>query len=203
MRRYMNGWLLAGLLAAAPLWAQDLAKGIELCQTGQHEQAATELQGVIDREPANAEAHYHLGMALVELSRLDEAQREFDAAREHSVGPDRLKVAEARLHMERKEMDEALTRLNEAQELNAENADVYYYRGLIQANRQNFAEAATNLDKTITLNPRNAQAHYYAGMAYNRTGRPDKMVDHFKIFLELAPNSPDAPKVRSLLRSVR
>jgi tetratricopeptide (TPR) repeat protein len=100
-------------------------------------------------------------------------------------------------------MDPALATLQEAEALNSENADVYLNRGLIHASRQNFPAAVADLEKSLQLNPHNARAHYYAGIAYNRTGRPDKMVEHFQIFLKQAPNSPDATKVRSMMRSVR
>ena len=53
------------------------------------------------------------------------------------------------------------------------------------------------------MNPENPYAHYYAGLAYNQIKRPDKMLEHFRTFLKLAPEAPEAPKVRALLRGIR
>jgi tetratricopeptide (TPR) repeat protein len=199
----VSRWVLVLMIAAVPAFSQTLETGMDLYRTQRYEQAEHELRGVTQNNPENAEAHYYLGMTLVELNRLEDAQAEFDKTKEMSVPQDQQKVAEARLQMARKEMDPALATLREAEELDAGNADVYLYRGLIHASRQNFPEAITNLEKSMQINPHNARAHYYAGIAYNRTGRPDKMVEHFQIFLKQAPDSPDAAKVRSMLRSVR
>jgi len=199
----ISRWILVLAIAAAPVFAQTLETGINLYRTEQYPQAEQELRGVTQNNPENAEARYYLGMTLVELNRLDDAQAEFDKAKEMSVPQDRQKVAEARLQMARQEMDPALASLQEAEALNAENADVYLNRGLIHASRQNFPAAITDLERSLQINPHNPRAHYYAGIAYNRTGRPDKMVEHFQIFLKQAPDSPDAAKVRSMMRSVR
>jgi tetratricopeptide (TPR) repeat protein len=199
----VSRWILVLVIAAAPVFGQTLETAVGHFRAERYPQAEQELRGVTEKNPQNADAHYYLGMTLVELNRLDDAQAEFDKAKEMSVSEDRQKVAEARLQMARQEMDPALATLQEAEALNSENADVYLNRGLIHASRQNFPAAVADLEKSLQLNPHNARAHYYAGIAYNRTGRPDKMVEHFQIFLKQAPNSPDATKVRSMMRSVR
>jgi len=155
-------WLLSLALAAGPLLAASLQTGVDFYRTQRYQQAEQEFRGLTGSEPGNADAHFYLGMTLVELNRLDEAAA-----------------------------------------MSSESPEVYFNRGLVRANRQDFPAAVQDFEKALALAPHDARAHYYAGMAYNRTGRPDKMVEHFQIFLKQAPDSPDAPKVRSLLRTVR
>jgi len=113
------------------------------------------------------------------------------------------KIAEAREALKNGETDRAIALLNEAQTADPNNWEVFHLRGVAHAGKQNFAAAATDLEKAIELNPNDAMNHYYAGMVYGRLNQTDKMVNHYETFLRLAPDSPDAPKVQSLLRSVR
>ena len=78
-----------------------------------------------------------------------------------------------------------------------------FYRGQLALAQKNYKAAAADLEKAIELDPDNAHAHYYAGLAYNGLKRPDQMVKQFQVFLRMAPNAPEAAKVRSVLRAVR
>jgi Flp pilus assembly protein TadD len=113
------------------------------------------------------------------------------------------KIAEAREALKNGETDRAIALLNEAQTADPSNWEIYHLRGVAHAGKEDFTAAATDLEKAIELNPNDAMNHYYAGMVYGRLNQTDKMVNHYETFLRLAPDSPDAPKVQSLLRSVR
>jgi tetratricopeptide (TPR) repeat protein len=191
------------VLAAGPILAASLETGVDFYRTQRYQQAEQELRGLTGSEPGNADAHFYLGMTLIEQNKVEEARAEFQKANEASLSADKQKVAEARLQMAAQQMDQALGTLDEAAAMSSDNPEIYFNRGLVRANRQDFPAAVQDFEKVLALAPHDARAHYYAGMAYNRTGRPDKMVEHFQIFLKQAPDSPDAPKVRSLLRTVR
>jgi tetratricopeptide (TPR) repeat protein len=191
------------VLAAGPLLSANLQTGVDFYHTQRYQQAEQEFRGLTGTEPGNADAHFYLGMTLIEQNKVEEARAEFQKANEASLSADKQKVAQARLQMAEQQMDQALGTLDEAAAMSSDNPEIYFNRGLVRANRQDFPAAVQDFEKTLALAPHDARAHYYVGMAYNRTGRPDKMVEHFQIFLKQAPDSPDAPKVRSLLRTVR
>ena len=69
--------------------------------------------------------------------------------------------------------------------------------------KKQYKDAIPSLEAAITQDPENSYAYYYAGLAYSNTKRPDKMVESFNNFLRLEPNSPEAAKVRSFLKSSR
>ena len=60
-------WILTLAIAAAPVFGQSLETGINLYRAEQYPQAEQELRGVTQNNPENADAHYYLGMTLVEL----------------------------------------------------------------------------------------------------------------------------------------
>jgi tetratricopeptide (TPR) repeat protein len=198
--------LFALMLAAAlamPLAAQDLTEAEQLYRSGQYERAEAVLRGIVDAQPENANANYLFGAALLEQDKLDEAEPRLTKALELNHPQDQVKVALARVHLQRQQHERALALLNEAQAANPENSDAYLYRGIAYANRSEFNPAVQDLEKAVQIQPSNAKAHYYAGLAYNGIKRPDKMVEHFQIFLKLAPDAPEAARVRSLLRNIR
>lgn len=194
-----------GLMLAfvRPLPAQDLGEAERLCQSGQYPKAEGVLRPIVAAQPENAKANYLLGLALLEQSKVDEAEPKLSKARDLGYAPDQVKTGLGRIYLQRQQYDQALAVLNEAQTANPKNADAYMYRGIARANKNQFNEAVQDLEKAIQINPNNAKAHYYGGLAYNGLKRPDKMVEHFQIFLKLAPDAPEAARVRSLLRNIR
>ena len=75
--------------------------------------------------------------------------------------------------------------------------------GIVQARREDYAAAAAAFEQVTTYAPAFAYGYYYGGQANSRIDRPDQMAINFERFLQLAPEAPEAPRVQSLLRSVR
>ena len=98
--------------------------------------------------------------------------------------------------LEQDAYEKAWSALESARLANPKSSDVYLYHGIYYYELKEYPKAVEDLEKAIKLNSKNAYAYYYAGMAYSEMGSPDKMVEVFKIFLELAPNSPEAPDVK-------
>jgi tetratricopeptide (TPR) repeat protein len=111
-------------------------------------------------------------------------------------------VVQAKELIKQKKADEALTVLNASAEANEKNADWFATRGSIYLSKQQYKEAETDLNKAIELEPKHAYAHYYMGLTQSGLKRTDQMVKHFEMFLQLAPNAPEATRVKSLLRSI-
>jgi tetratricopeptide (TPR) repeat protein len=187
-------------------------QGIELYRAGKYQEAERLLRESVTAHPDDQQARYLLGLSLLELKSYVQAQSELEkvhssespAASNTGVpGEGELKVALARAYMGQKKYAEAQAALDAAQKASPEGADVYLYRGKLDIERRMYPQAVPELEKAISLDPKNAYAHYYAGIAYSNIRRPDKMVEQFEFFLKLAPNAPEADKVRALLRSVR
>jgi serine/threonine-protein kinase len=64
-----------------------------------------------------------------------------------------------------------------------------------------YAEAANLLDFCIRRDPSNADCHLRRGVAYAGLGNIDEGSRSYRRFMELAPNHPQAPKVREMLNA--
>jgi tetratricopeptide (TPR) repeat protein len=60
-------------------------------------------------------------------------------------------------------------------------------------------EAIRRLTAVIQADPRLPYAYYWRGQAFQRRQQIARMVDDYQAFLRLAPNSPEAPAVKTLL----
>ena len=100
-------------------------------------------------------------------------------------------------------LDEAEPAAKKAVEMDANSPQAHYQLGLVESARGKQAEAAEAFAKAAALDPQMAYAHYEAGMAYYKVKRVDRMAVSFENFLKLAPNAPEAPAVKSIMKTVR
>jgi tetratricopeptide (TPR) repeat protein len=97
----------------------------------------------------------------------------------------------------------ASAEIKRAFELNAEDAEAWYFKGILFGYEKKVKEAIDSLKKSLERAPDHAYAHYQIGLAYYQIKRPDLTIVHFNRFLELAPEAPEAPQVRNLLNFLR
>jgi len=191
--------LLMGAGLAIGLIAADLEKGVQLYKDKEYEQAASELRGVIADQPENDEAHFYLGVTLFELKQYKDAEHHLDIA--VKTRPE-ARVGLAKTYLAQNRGGDAVRVLAVSAQEEEETAETHRTRGAALLKEEKFKEAAAELKKAIDKDPKDAYAHYYYGMANSRLGRKDLMVKHFQIFVELAPDAPEAERVRALLRSL-
>ena len=204
MKRVLSTCIATIFLVPAVLAYQaDLERGIELYNAKKYAEAEQLLAQVGPDNAGNARLHEYLGLSRLALGKVDDAHAELTRAQDLAPTSDSIKVGLARVFIEKKDFDTAEETLKKAHEINTENADVPLYSGAVKVAKRSYAEAIKDLNEAIARKPDNAYAHYYAGLAYNGLKRPDKMVESFQTFLKLAPDAPEAERVRSLLRSVR
>jgi tetratricopeptide (TPR) repeat protein len=196
MKTPIMGVILAGLLAPAA-FSQDLDRAIELYRKNNYSESESILRKIVEQQGDNARANRYLGLALVEQNKPAEAEPFLRKADELESNAD-TKAALARLYVQQKEYDKAEAAIKEAG-----GDEAPYVRGLLHLQRKRYEEAARELEAYTESHPDHAYAHYYAGMAYNALKRPDKMINHFEMFLQLKPDAPEARKVRSVVRSAQ
>ncbi len=200
--------LVFGFSVSVPQWAfAQIKSGIELYEAGDYVNAEAKLRVELKTEPRNTTARYYLGLSLLYQGNFEEALEELETAKSEresdsqfsrpAVPSDyQLDIALAQAYIGLGQLDEAWPRLESAKTENPDSSDVFLYRGIYFYTKEDYAEAIKSLEKSISLDAKKAYAYYYVGMAYFNTGEPDKMVDAFKIFLQLAPSAPEAPDVK-------
>jgi tetratricopeptide (TPR) repeat protein len=143
-----------------------LEQGVKLIESERYAEAEPFLRDAVTI------AHFHLGRALMEQGKLDEAEAQFEQATAMAEGTPE------------------------------ERAEFFRHRGAVYARQQKWEAAVQDLEKAIELNPREPYNHYNIAMAFSRLNRPDRVVEHLQMFLKLAPESPEAPRARALLRTI-
>ncbi|PYS55539.1 MAG: hypothetical protein DMG13_03595 [Acidobacteria bacterium] len=146
---------------------------------------------------------YKEGVAQLEAKHYDEAESAFRQMIEADASNSKAFEGLARVDIARKDYDKALEDATKSVELDGENGDAHYALGLAHAYRLDFENAAPSLEKALSLNPDNAYAHYQLGLVQYKLKRYDQTILHFEKFLELKPDAPEAPQVRSILKTVR
>ena len=198
------GCLLLSL--ATPVALQDnrtLDEAIRLYQVKQYGEAEKLLRSLLERDPKQVVARYYLGMTLLGLERYGAAEWEFRKAWDQPPGRDQIQIGLARSMLGMKRYETAEQALTEAQKINPNNPEIYLHRGKLLVEKKDYNGAVKELERAISLDPKQAYAHYYLGISYSNVKRPDKMVEHFGYFLKLAPEAPEAAKVKSVMRTIR
>jgi len=159
---------------------------------GHSSDAAETLQTVINRDPDNAVAHYHLGLALNALGNLQRSQGEWqNAAR---LNPDLIEAQRALADAALREGD--LTALEQYATkiiaLQPFSPDGYALRSVSYIHRQQFVRAEQDVRKTLEVAPQNAVGYIQMGnlkLAQQQFGDAERS---FREALDRDPSSPDA-----------
>jgi tetratricopeptide (TPR) repeat protein len=147
---------------------------LSLQEAGQAEDAANALEGWLAQDPENPEA-------LIAMADIKAASGDFEGAEELF-----RKVAES----------------------DPENADRMFYNvGASIMNRSNISgedreRAVAAFERALEHNPDHAGAHLQLGYALIGLGQRDKAAEHFRRFVELKPNSPEAAQAKALLEAL-
>ncbi|MDT9600679.1 YaiO family outer membrane beta-barrel protein [Sphingosinicella rhizophila] len=122
----MTSWaaIAAAALLGSPAWAQDPAdlyrEGVAARYAGESEKAALLLGEVVEREPGNADAQLQLGLALLAMEKLDEAEAALQ--RTLAIAPDYVdaRIALARVKLRQGDRSGALATLEPIDPANPE-----------------------------------------------------------------------------------
>jgi len=180
-----------------------LQEPIKLFDAGQFGDAETKLETIVSQHPDDAAAHAWLAMARLSREKTGEAKPEVEKAVDLKADSVESQAARAWLAVQEKNFDAAGQALAKAAEMEEDSVLVPYVKGLMLVEKKDWSPAAEEFDRAIERNPHLAFAYYYSGIAYSRVNRQDKMVERFQTFMKLAPKTPEARKVQSLLRAVR
>ena len=81
-----------------------------------------------------------------------------------------------------------------------ENANLHYNLGVLYAQNQEYQKAAAELEKVIELKPNDAEAYYNLGVINGEhLGNRKKSMGYFEKYLALAPNDPEADRIRKYI----
>ena len=90
------------------------------------------------------------------------------------------------------QLDEAISDLNKAVELNPLDAGAYFYRGNAYYKKGQFDEAVSDYGKAIELNPRYTNAYFSRGLHYLNKEDYKKAISDYNKAIKITPDNPAA-----------
>jgi tetratricopeptide (TPR) repeat protein len=198
MRLLATFLVLVFPLASLPA-AQEEASVRKLFESGRFEEAAAAAA-----DPGvPLDDRYLAAESLLRLDRRGEARSQFAAMIGENEADPWHAIGESGVAMAEGDLDRAAAAARRATELAPDLFYAHYQLGRAEYDRGQHAPAAQALDRATAIDPTFAYAHYYAGMAYSKVRRADRMAEHFRNFVRLAPEAPERHAVESILKGVR
>lgn len=81
----------------------------------------------------------------------------------------------------------------------SQGAEKLYDQGTDLYRKGQYTEAATTLNECLKVNPSYAKCHMVLGSTYAKLKEPELGAQHYRKFVQLAPNDPDTAKVQLFL----
>ena len=192
-------------LANVPKPALELYnKARELAQAGNSKAAIEHLKTAISLHPSFSLAYNEIGVQYLKLGQLEQALEALRSAMKlapESFSP-RLNYGIALLN--KKEFSKAEAELRRALKKNDSSPTAHLYLGMTLISLRNHDEAEKELQRAITLGGAEMSlAHYYLGGIYWGRREYKRAADELETYLKLAPQAPDAERVRNTIKELR
>ena len=145
--------------------------------------------------PDNAEIHFMLGQALKKAGKNDEAVQEsllFQQRSKKAADRDLVNsyVAEGTKLLQAGQVEEAITKLQQALRLDPENASASYNYGLALLFQNKPEEAITRFQVALQSQPDNPEMLYFLARAYLAANRPEDAAACFRKLMVMRPDDP-------------
>jgi Tfp pilus assembly protein PilF len=197
--------VLNASLAGVPKPAADLYnKALEASRAKETERAVDLLKAAVEAHPQFRLALSELGTQYLRLKRPEKAAEALRAALKLAPDDQPTLVNYGIALYDLKEFAESEAQFRKAVQKQSAAPVPRLYLGLILLKRRELEEAEKELRAAIASGGEAvAVAHYYLGGIY--WGRHDykRAADELEIYLRLAPNTPDAARVRTTIQELR
>lgn len=171
----------------------EVKQAAELIRNGDMDGAIATLKGLLDRNPAETNALYLIGMAYARRSMFPEAESALLKVTE--LAP-RFAAAFYQLGGVQQSMDQpekALAAYARAVELDPSNADAYYNSGLVLFKSNRIDESLAMFEKALVLRPDDPAYVEMAGRCYINKAEFEKAVEYLEKAKTLS-NDPERAK---------
>ncbi len=179
-------------------------KAVEQAKKGDYPGAVEELKLAIKEYPSFMLAFNVLGVQYLKLNQPENADEAFQSALK--ITPDAFVALRNRgiANFMMKRYGEAVPILRKALAKNDQDALGHYFLGQALANLGLFEDAEKELLASLKLGKEEMkEAHRILAIIYASRGAKKQAADELEAYLKLAPDAPDAEKLRDKIRQLR
>ncbi|MEM6794451.1 MAG: tetratricopeptide repeat protein [Acidobacteriota bacterium] len=179
-------------------------RGVSAARSGQLDKAIREFELTLLADPGHRSAPYSIGKIRFDQKRFADAAVVFERlAAEPDADAELLELTFHSLKQDSRYLD-ALAFLDRLWRLEPAAAhDELLEMAALYDTAGDAARARELVEKLLETDPDNPTAHYVHGRTLTSLGEPAAAVRQFERFLELAPESDEAERVRARLESLR
>src|SRR5689334_4365131 len=177
---------------------------LEQAKKNDHRAAIEELKLAIKEYPSFSQAFNELGVQYLKVNELQDADVAFVAALE--IAPDAFPslVNHGITNVLMKRYGEAVPILRKSLQKDKQSAVAHYFLGQALANLGLFDDAEKELLVSLELGKEEMkEAHRMLAIIYASRGAKKQAADQLDAYLKLAPDAPDAQKLKDKLRELR
>ena len=169
-----------------------------------YDEALRYLQHAIEIEPANAEAHYELGILHNRMGNTDSAVSALAKATELGAGESRYWYAYGEIFRVQNQTDRAIEAYQRAVELDPPHPKAAAKLGMLLTERKKYTEAEQVLTVAIRKDAKNALNYLNLGVVYAGQRRNQLAISMFQKFLDLAPpNDEDRKRAKDAITELK
>ena len=176
----------------------------ELAKKNDHQGAIEQLKLAIVEYPSFTTAFNELGVQYLRLNQLENADEAFQKALK--IEPDSFAALINRgiANVMMKRYGEAVPILRKAVKKNDQSAVGHYFLGQALANLGLFDEAEKELLASLELGKEQMkEAHRILAIIYTDRGEKKQAADQLEAYLKLAPDTPDAEKLKEMIQKLK
>jgi Flp pilus assembly protein TadD len=177
---------------------------LEQAKRNDHSAAIEELKLAIKEYPSFSQAFNELGVQYLKLNELEKADESFQEA--VKINPDAVSslINRGITNVLMKRYGEAVPILRKSLLKNKQSAVAHYFLGQALANLGLFDDAEKELLASLELGKEEMkEAHRILAIIYASRGARQQAADQLDAYLKLAPDAPDAQKLKDKVRQLR
>lgn len=189
------GGFLPGWALHASKWAVAFVIPLAAMSFGKVYRAvpAADRSGYVAADlPGSARAHFNYGAALQQIGRLDEAEKEYNAALRVDPNYTKVHVNMALVLMSKSKLDEAKKYYERAIQLDPHAGEVHSGYAYLLERLGRADEARAEYENAIRLSPKTARLFYAYGAFLDKGGELDAAITQYQRALDVDPNLADA-----------
>jgi tetratricopeptide (TPR) repeat protein len=187
----------------SPIPESPLAKGDALYEQKKYEEALEEYQKVIEENPDLYLTFDKIGICYLRLNNQEKAIEYFKKMLEHDPQSLGTLINLSAIYFEQGNLEEGMKYFKQLDESTLTDKGTFYNIGVLLFKNNQIDMAIEYLGKCVAMDPDFVDGYYQLGLANLNKGDMEEAKKNFKKVIELAPESENAARAKSILENIK